>query len=476
MKFYSSKLFFYATIVILVSCFIVFSHAQTNFFAPNDGRPNIFSRTIKTATESFQEAFSLNSEQWHFLFGWWSDQHVDDCFATVGQVEQANRKAIFPLTNQLVNQTFFKYFKADVFKGCSFWAQEFLCGLDGGCSVCECDDDEIPKPWKAPSSAPINRNLDPDFHPEAWGYEVDPQETGIYVNLKLNPEANTGYGGKDAARIWRAIYAENCFPGGDKSSCLQHRVLFRLLSGLHSSISAHVANYALSPNGTLEHTPNWKDFNRRVLAFPERTKNLYFTWAFVLRAVSKAGNYLSSYPYDTGNPKEDQVTQELVDRLVNAPVTCNVDDSQYPPFNESALLDGDDAPKIREEIRDRFRNISLLMDCVSCEKCRVWSKLEVMGLATSLRILLAEDPTTVIESLHRNEIIALINLLRQLSNSINDTVTIRSSVLRMRLSPFISIFVAGFFSLLILVQLCRLPWSNPNSTYFIIFVIVIFFL
>ena len=32
-----------------------------------------------------------------------------------------------------------------------------------------------------------------------------------YVDLTLNPERFTGYSGPSAARIWRAIYEENCF-------------------------------------------------------------------------------------------------------------------------------------------------------------------------------------------------------------------------------------------------------------------------
>lgn len=34
---------------------------------------------------------------------------------------------------------------------------------------------------------------------------------------------------------------------------------------------------------------------------------------------------------------------------------------------------------------------SALMDCVGCEKCRLWGKLQVLGLGTSLQILLSVD-------------------------------------------------------------------------------------
>lgn len=34
---------------------------------------------------------------------------------------------------------------------------------------------------------------------------------GDYFDLRLVPERYTGYSGKDAHRVWRSIYEENCF-------------------------------------------------------------------------------------------------------------------------------------------------------------------------------------------------------------------------------------------------------------------------
>jgi len=34
---------------------------------------------------------------------------------------------------------------------------------------------------------------------------------------------------------------------------------------------------------------------------------------------------------------------------------------------------------------------SALMDCVGCEKCRLWGKLQVLGLGTALKILFSDD-------------------------------------------------------------------------------------
>ena len=85
-----------------------------------------------------------------------------------------------------------------------------------------------------------------------------------------------GYAGEHAHRIWRAIYSQSCFHSSSSDSgsssedssssssgsggppalspaslppdwCPEKRVFYRLISGMHASISAHIsANYLLS--------------------------------------------------------------------------------------------------------------------------------------------------------------------------------------------------------------------------------------
>lgn len=45
---------------------------------------------------------------------------------------------------------------------------------------------------------------------------------------------------------------------------------------------------------------------------------------------------------------------------------------------------------MKTEFREKFRNISKIMDCVGCDKCRLWGKLQVQGLGTALKILFSE--------------------------------------------------------------------------------------
>lgn len=46
---------------------------------------------------------------------------------------------------------------------------------------------------------------------------------------------------------------------------------------------------------------------------------------------------------------------------------------------------------LKEEFKDHFRNVSRIMDCVGCDKCRLWGKVQTTGLATALKILFEMD-------------------------------------------------------------------------------------
>ena len=88
-------------------------------------------------------------------------------------------------------------------------------------------------------------------------------------------------------------------------------------------------------------------------------------------------------------------------------------------FNESVMFNGGaQSQLLKNEFRQHFRNISRIMDCVGCDKCKLWGKLQIQGLGTALKILFSGkfDTWTVGGSfdrkhffLERSEIVALVN-------------------------------------------------------------------
>jgi len=277
---------------------------------------------------------------------------------------------------------------------------------------------------------------------DVW-IEQDEDDGMVYVDLLENPERFTGYAGPSAQRVWRAIHEENCFDTSSSSSgqCLEKRVFYRLISGLQASISTHIAREYYFGNSIMDDGywgPNTKLFVDRVGTHPERLHNMYFTYLFMLRAMAKAAPELELFPYDTGNATDDSNALALMRALVRPdhPLVDSVSHAQMcqQGFDESRLFnaDGDGMAsevsdlerhlarqsdmELRVEFQGRFRNISRIMDCVGCEKCRLWGKLQILGLGTALKILMTEGDDI---NLQRNEIIAFVNTLAQVSKSVH---------------------------------------------------------
>ena len=270
---------------------------------------------------------------------------------------------------------------------------------------------------------------------------------GDYVSLVDNPERFTGYAGMN---VWDAIYRENCFSKESQSSsassrggssnifqahndlrnvfqasslstelalddeCLEKRVFHRIISGMHASISTHICfDYLNQTTGTWG--PNLQCYQDRLATHPERVSNLYFDYAILLRAVTKLRTYLKNYTFCSGDPSQDAATKSKILSLADAAT------SHPQIFDENTMFqDPDVSGELKEDFRNRFRNVSRLMDCVGCDKCRLWGKLQTVGYGTALKVLFEYDELKNGENppLRRTELVALVNTLDRVSNSL----------------------------------------------------------
>ncbi|PRW61602.1 endoplasmic reticulum oxidoreductin 1 [Chlorella sorokiniana] len=375
--------------------------------------------------------------------------NVTDCCCTYAAVERVNRDTVKPLIDELVKTPFFRYFKVDLYCECPLWPDDGMCSLRD-CSVCECEEQEVPEPWRKAEAveacdsveheSQVDRTLSPHVkanllsvrdwrgYRNPWMPEGDDKVEYAYVNLLRNAERYTGYKGEHAARVWTAIYGQDMFKGiNSPTTAPEQRVFYRLISGMHSSITAHICGDYLIDEATQTWGPNLEMFKWRLgnPAVKDRVENLYFSYLFVLRAAMKAAPLLSAADYNTGSPEEDAATRELMRKLVHSEElqrACPI------PFDEGRLWKGDNSEALRAELQATFHNITRIMDCVGCEKCKMWAKLQLLGIATSLKILfsaescgseaaLAQGGVPGLQGLvlERNEVIALFNTLERLA-------------------------------------------------------------
>ncbi|CUS08616.1 unnamed protein product [Tuber aestivum] len=287
---------------------------------------------------------------------------------------------------------------------------------------------------------------------------------GDYVSLTENPERFTGYAGAGAANVWKAIYRENCFskPRGESSlasaggvmgaggngfqgfappgsqaamgfvnvmqhkgkldlnnlevddECLEKRVFHRVISGMHASISMHLCWDYLNQS-TGEWSPNLSCFISRFENYPERLQNIYFNYALLARAIGKLRNYLPTYTFCSGDYYQNRITKSKVVKLANTAA------STAPQIFDESLMFRDEMVGLKEEFRNRFRNVSRLMDCVGCDKCRLWGKVQTQGYGTALKILFEFDESKNADGnpvLRRTEMVALFNTFGRVSHSL----------------------------------------------------------
>ncbi|RLV94502.1 Endoplasmic reticulum oxidoreductin-1 [Spathaspora sp. JA1] len=379
---------------------------------------------------------------------------TSSCNTTFSYIDELNQE-IRPHLESLIKTTYFRYFKVDLEQQCKFWDAQHFCASEN-CAV-EIDEDfnwtqvtnESLKPFKL-GALNLAKKDDKVENPieteevqvcEDLDYcHIDDSHECVYVDLLKNPERFTGYGGNQSFDVWKAIYSENCFPNTNPMSmlngaqeeeqCVEKNLFYRLISGLHASIAVHLSNEYLN-SVTGEFYPNLKIFMERVGYFNDRLANIYFNYALVSQSLVKLNEILPLKEfilsgYDDISPVQQQqlldnnftdkaeVYEELLFDDIIPALSSNL------LFNTSSLFGPGIDPNLKNEFRARFKNVSAIMDCVGCDRCRMWGKIQTIGYGTALKILFeSEDPINKDKlKFRRIEIVALINTLDRLSRSI----------------------------------------------------------
>ncbi|KIP04225.1 hypothetical protein PHLGIDRAFT_129668 [Phlebiopsis gigantea 11061_1 CR5-6] len=339
---------------------------------------------------------------------------------------------LYAQLRDLVQTPFFKYFRADLYRDCPFWQENGLC-MNRECGITTVDESEIPEAWRAKALSKVEVSPKQELHQLPGCYYrdsdfcfLDDMSEGDYIDLSVNPERFTGYTGPSAHRVWKSIYEENCFGISqfdtlnalpeDSKTCLEQRVYYKIISGMHASISTHICHDDFNQT-TGKWGPNLQCFINRIASYPERLEYMYFNAVLLLRAVARIGPYLSAYDYcGTGTHEGDQYTLEKLNNVIS--IAQNVG-----RFDETTLFRGPNAQVLKEEFKQHFRNVSRIMDCVGCDKCRLWGKVQTSGVGTALKILFeldqsALDPKINHNLLTRSEVVALMNTLHRFTESL----------------------------------------------------------
>ncbi len=156
----------------------------------------------------------------------------------LNEIKALNNKILAKINN-ICKLTCFEIYNINTQKKCPFWNEDIKCSIQD-CTVIP--EENLPMKYRQKALSSLNQVFTPTHllvQDKDFCF-MDDQDT-IPINLSKNKERYTGYGGKSAERVWSAIYNENCF---DKNpfiyNCIEKKVFYQLISGLHTSINAHI--------------------------------------------------------------------------------------------------------------------------------------------------------------------------------------------------------------------------------------------
>ena len=181
-------------------------------------------------------------------------------------------------------------------------------------------------------------------------------------------------------------------------------------------------------------------------------------------AVALAVPFLVSYDYTSGNETEDKLTHKLIKEIFRHELK-NFDEIEEA-FKESYVeFENYIYSNMISELIVRFRNISSIIDCVTCSKCRMHAKLEVFGIATMLKIMFAKSPDDLKQSMSRNELVSFINLFAKLSKAVNDVEMVNKRIKaaqhELTLKKFRCVFFIGIAG--VIITLMILNFANAEE-------------
>lgn len=375
---------------------------------------------------------------------------IEDALCNIEDLEDANDSQLFAILQALKTTDYFRNFVVDLEHSCPLHQDDFECGGSGEeeedgrglggddgpaeplCTVKPGDESESSNPFESNALKNLQTTgfaSQAQLDTFAWTTATDTVYTELtdkkqslnldwndmcssiglgdstsVVNLALNPERNTYYNG---THIWNAIYEENCLASPDL--CLEERVLYKLLSGLHTSTTTSIAMNYYAPSKKKNRTsyaPNPEYFMEKVGEHPEYISNLHFSYAVMLRALRKASPFLETYPM------KDQQASKLLKRLLETSILSSCS-SVFDAFDESKLFVEDPHHSLQQNFKGVFHNVSSILDCVQCQQCKLHGKLAMTGYGAALKVLFMDKIY-----LEQNEIVGLINTVAKLSESI----------------------------------------------------------
>lgn len=317
--------------------------------------------------------------------------------------------------DELRENDFFRLYSCDMMGSCEYMPQELFECYSESCEIYPVDDELIPVAMKDVDSNEYKFDLDD------WSRWDMPSED--YYSTSEFPEEYTGY---DGSEVWRFIHQHICFNVDKVDDDTEWKTDFnKVVSGLHSSISAHIV---IGIQDKIEREEDiseekWTDaedeFVRRLSPSgenPNAIDNLYFGYMIMLAAVSKARDRLLE---ECTSGSIDETAAKPLKLILSSPLLDDARIGMASQNLQAHAFKNDDTVGALWEARMRFRDLMRIMNCVQCNKCRFHGKIQSLGLSAAMQILLGKGGEGCnIGTLRRVELAALMTTTAKFATAV----------------------------------------------------------
>lgn len=248
---------------------------------------------------------------------------------------------------------------------------------------------------------------------------------GDIVDLLMDPEGYTAYPAQHSHKVWAALYGYACSGNVKKMSsdtspddyfsmypvhnvieknCNLDSPIYRLISGLHTSISIHLCGRWCD-----DKNPVWRNnkecYDSRVNRYADRKQNFVYLQTIVTLALKKVVPLLENIKNSTDltNTREQQLNLNTQISKLTAVLNSWNPGNKYDILNNLSITS-------RSFLKTFDNNVNTIFDCIQCTRCRLWGKLQIKGLITAIDILTLPRIDTIPE----NNLVALVNLSNNL--------------------------------------------------------------
>lgn len=281
----------------------------------------------------------------------------------VNSAVQINNK-VHSLINKMVKEQYFRIFKVDLDEECKYWDKPEKCAL----SQCMLSDDNLDesdsvKGYNVDTSLteedkkftqfiPIEyyKNISNNF----WMDDPYTNDGASFIDIVNNPETHTGYNG---SHIWQSIYSENLSKMDFKTDGDHKNLLYNLISGIQTSVNMHISQDYLY-SGSTAFSKNNQIFYDRIGQYPERVKNLFYLYWYLLDVIGDIDTMLPNYTYYANNTKENKRIKEEMIWLSHY-----IRQAKIPKIlNKNNIFGNISIEEFVNQINPTFKNITTLLD------------------------------------------------------------------------------------------------------------------